>query len=151
MQSVEIHGLEEFDCKLQNLLKNAPEKRRRLHEEIAEMTKAEVDNSIGGTGKVASWQEKAVGSGGGYAAVRPKAKTYIYNKTNSKKYAVGYVTNAIENGHAIRNPKNLKTRRRIKVSAAKGRAFYASARVKAETQAIQMCRDFAEKLTDELR
>lgn len=144
MQSIEIHGLEEFDNKLNNLLKNASEKRRNLHEQLAEMAKTEVDGSLGGTGKVASWQEKVVGSGGGYAAVRPMAKTY-YNQ-----YAVGYITNSVENGHAIRMPQNPKTKRRIKVAAVKGKAFYAAARNKAEAQAIQMCNKFAEELAGEL-
>ena len=56
-----------------------------------------VRSRIGGTGKVQSWQEKHLGSGGGYAAVRPAAKTY-----DRAGNAVGYVTNAIEGGHRVR-------------------------------------------------
>ena len=56
-----------------------------------------VRSRIGGTGKVQSWQEKHLGSGGGYTAVRPAAKTY-----DRAGDAVGYVTNAIEGGHRVR-------------------------------------------------
>ena len=56
-----------------------------------------VRSRSGGTGKVQSWQEKHLGSGGGYTAVRPAAKTY-----DRAGDAVGYVTNAIEGGHRVR-------------------------------------------------
>ena len=56
-----------------------------------------VRGRIGGTGKVQSWQERHMGSGGGYTAVRPAAKTY-----DRAGDAVGYVTNAIEGGHRVR-------------------------------------------------
>lgn len=42
--------------------------------------KAVVDQEIGGTGRVRSWQEQYVGSKGFYAAVRPRAKTYAESK-----------------------------------------------------------------------
>ncbi len=56
---------------------------------------ATVQSRIGGTGRVQSWQETRMGSGGGYAAVRPKAKTW-----DEHRRAVGAVTTAIEYGHA---------------------------------------------------
>lgn len=61
--------------------------------------KAIVDQAIGGSGKVRSWQGQYVGSKGLYAAVRPRAKTYTEATKGGKRYAVGYVTNAINSGH----------------------------------------------------
>ena len=45
-----------------------------------------------------------MGSGGGYVAVRPKAETYQTTKSG-KRYAVGYITNAIESGHRHGGPR----------------------------------------------
>ena len=53
-----------------------------------------VRDRIGGDGKVQQWQELYQGSGGGYAAVRPKADTF-----DGYGHAVGAVTNALESGH----------------------------------------------------
>lgn len=72
--------------------------------------KALMDTAIGGSGRVKNWQQSYVGSGGGYAAVRPRKKTYAESRgpqTFEEKrkehprprYAVGYITNAINSGH----------------------------------------------------
>lgn len=57
----------------------------------------------GSKGKVLSWQEQYVGSGGGYAAVRPRAETFTATNGRGKQYAVGYVTNSINAGHRYPN------------------------------------------------
>ncbi len=91
MQSVTIHDLDKYFA---DLLKKVPEERRDMFEEIAEELLQAVCGRIGGVGKVQSWQDAYVGSGGGYAAVRPVADAY-----DAHGYAVGYVTNAINSGH----------------------------------------------------
>lgn len=65
-----------------------------------------VREAIGGSGRVRDWQEAYVGSGGGYAAARPKAKTWAeakghqtYSNKGPKRHAVGYITNSINSGH----------------------------------------------------
>lgn len=90
--------------------------------------KAIVDQEIGGSGRVKSWQGQYVGSGGLYAAVRPKKETYVETKgkqkgwrAGPKKYAVGYITNAINNGH--RTPRN-KWGYRTSGKTIKGKEFY---------------------------
>ena len=55
-----------------------------------------VRGRIGGSGKVQSWQQKHMGSHGGYTAVRARAKA------EHRGYALGYITNAIESGHKTR-------------------------------------------------
>jgi hypothetical protein len=75
------------------------EAKKQAFEEASQKLKDLVDREIGGTGKVRSWQEKYVGSKGGYAAVRPRAKQWTDPNGKGKKYAVGAVTNAITSGH----------------------------------------------------
>ena len=72
-----------------------------------------------------------MGSGGGYVAVRPKAETYQTTKSG-KRYAVGYITNAIESGHRHGGPrgggKGYRYRPRYQTAAVPGRFFYEAAR-----------------------
>ena len=86
-----------FAQKLDNVLPRLRNARRAALEDAGEEMLASVRGRIGGTGKVQRWQEKHMGSGGGYVAVRPEAKTY-----DGHGNAVGYVTNAIEGGHRVR-------------------------------------------------
>lgn len=141
MPELDLSALTAFADALERAGKKFPEMRRELHEELAEAALDEVQDIMGG-GKVASWQESHVGSGGGYAAVRPKAKTF------HKGYAVGYITNAIEHGHAIRRPSGYgkNYRARIKKGYVLGKGFYRMARTKAEQITIEA----AQKLLDEI-
>lgn len=83
-----------FADKLDDLLPKLRESRRTALEEAGEQLLSTVRGRIGGSGRVQSWQEQYMGSGGGYTAVRAKAKVEDENG-----YAVGYVTNALESGH----------------------------------------------------
>lgn len=85
-----------------DILKDA---KRQAFEMAAPKMKAALDSEIGGTGKVQRWQGQYVGSKGGYAAVRPLKDTYTEaTKKKSNRYAVGYVTNAINSGHRFPAP-----------------------------------------------
>ena len=107
--------------------------KRQAVEQAAPKLKQLVDKEIGGTGKVRSWQGQYVGSKGGYAAARPKAKTYTEPSKTGKRYAVGAVTNAINRGHrypgqGARDADSTrgKTRKYI-TGLVKGRYFYEKA------------------------
>ena len=124
-QSVKISGLEHLRKDLEELSEELPEMRREIHEELAVQMRGEVEEALArragsSTGTVAGWQEGYVGTKGGYAAVRPRAKT------SYRGYAVGYITNAIENGHAIRRPsgKWKGYRARVKKRYVLGLHFY---------------------------
>lgn len=121
--------------------------KRQAFETAAPKLKQTVDTEIGGTGKVRSWQATYVGSGGGYAAVRPKAKTYTETK---KRYAVGYVTNAINSGHRFPTPtgKNKRYRARINSGRQKvaGRHFYEAA----QAQVPQIAQEAAQQVVSAL-
>lgn len=147
MQSVEIKGLDELDKRINNLLVEMPEARRKLHEELAIMAKQEVDAQIisagiqDNRGKIRGWQEDVVGSGGGYAAVRAA-------KGSTGSNSPGAITNYLEGGHRIRQPSGTARRYKpkIKVPYVDGRHFYQNARRNVTAKAI----DIAEKFADDL-
>ncbi len=93
MQSVEISGLDEVVKKLEGFPEALKKARSAFFEEAGAQLLSSVRQHIGGTGRVAGVQDRYLGSGGGYAAVRAKAKAELDG------YAAGYVTNALENGH----------------------------------------------------
>lgn len=137
--------------KLRKKLEQAPEvlcrARRQAMVSAAAQFKALMDAAIGGTGRVKNWQQPYVGSGGGYAAVRPRAKTYAEAKgrqtfeesrrTPHPTYAVGYITNAINSGHRtpIRRFGQDKRLKGYRVSAdgwVDGKDFYEAVQAPAE-------------------
>lgn len=162
MQSVSITQLDAYFAKL---LKTIPDHRRAMFEELADEMLADVQRRIGGAGKVQSWQALYVGSGGGWAAARAKADTYT---DESGRYAVGYVTNAIENGHIVgkREPKpdRSKMSYRELIAYRRGRAmmassgkrtrskhFYADSREHLPLLAKKVITVFERKLKEELK
>lgn len=147
-QSVQINGLDELIQRLRDMADDFPRIRREFHEQVAEEIQEEVQKSLENrvrtnTGKIAGMQEKYVGSKGGYAAVRPKAKMF------HKGYAYGYITNSLENGHAIRRPSGRWKgyRARVKKRYVLGIHFYERAGRAAEKLAI----DGANRLADEIK
>lgn len=134
--------LDEFDC----LLRELPEMRGRMFEEIGRAVLGQVRQNIGGAGKVQGWQGSFVGSKGGYAAVRAKAKTY------DGKYAVGYITNAIENGHKQTQSRYIPAlgKKLTGLELVSGKHFYADARPSAETVAYGAAERFLRALTEKL-
>lgn len=139
----ELTGLSERIAKAPDVLREA---KREALAAAAPKLQALVRREIGGTGKVQSWQELYVGSKGGYAAVRPKAKTYT---GKSNRYAVGYVTNAINSGHRFPAPSG-KQRYKPRIEGGRqsvpGLHFYESA----EGQAAAIAEDAAGQVVDAL-
>lgn len=129
MQELDLDQLLE---RWSQLLQQFPVKKRELLERAGQQMLQRLRDAIGGTGKVASWQEVYLGSKGGYAAVRPKKDTYQTTR-GGRRYAVGYITNAIEGGHRNRRPQpsgdpDYRYRARIRHAAVPGRHFYYSTR-----------------------
>lgn len=146
-QSVTVKGLDELIGSLQDVAEDFPRVRREFHEAVTEEIREEVLKSLGSraksnTGKVAGWQESVVGTLGGYAAMRPR-------KGKNGKYAYGYITNAIESGHAISRPRKARKgyRARIKKRYVLGLHFYERAKPLAEKRAI----DGANRLADTIK
>jgi len=128
------------------LLKEFPEERRRLLDQMGQEALTSVRSQIGGYGKVQSWQDKYVGSGGGYVAVRPKSDTY-QTTGKGQRYAVGLVTNAIESGHKVRVPQSGR-KSRAKKSNVPGRFFYYYAKQEAQRIAQKYAEQFAKKMKE---
>ena len=81
-----------------------------------------------------------MGSGGGYTAVRPVAKTDI------RGYAAGYVTNSIESGHVIRRPgPNSRRKSRARVAAVRGKYMYMDTE---RYDAERLAREVQQKVVD---
>lgn len=125
--------------------------KREAFETAAGKMKQALDSRIGGTGKVRGWQEQHVGSKGGYAAVRPMAKTYT---DKSNRYAVGYVTNAINAGHKFPSPsgKNQRYVPRIKSGRQNvpGKQFYEATQSEVKQIAQESVNQVAETLKQHL-
>lgn len=120
--------------------------KRKAFEQAAPQIKQALDEQIGGTGKVRRWQGAYVGGKGGYAAVRPKAKTYAEDSRGyPTRYAVGYVTNAINSGH--RFPRRGKTKSSGLVF---GKYFYQNTQRYAEQIAQKAVDQAAETLRQHL-
>lgn len=151
MQNVELGDLEKFTRELDELLEQIPGARKELHEELATMLKNEVDAQIlasrikDDAGKVRGWQEKHVGSKGGYAAVRP-------TKSSTGDNSPGAITNYLESGHKIRPPsgKSKRYKPAIKKPYVDGRHFYQNAQKVVEEKAIKIAEQFAEELAKRL-
>lgn len=150
--------IDHFDLdRLVKKLEQAPqvikEAKRQAFETAALKLQDAVQSEIGGSGRVRDWQEAYVGSKWGYAAVRPRANTYAESRgpetfgERRKKphptYAVGYITNAINNGH--RTPRN-QWGYRTSGKTTQGKQFYQ----RAQDQAEQVAQDTAEQIVRSL-
>lgn len=131
------------------------EAKRQAFEAAAPKLLNLVQTQIGGTGRVQSWQEKFVGSKGGYAAVRPRARTWIETR-QAKRYAVGYITNAINSGHWKRG-RGLYQDKRLRgyqtgssTDRVEGKHFYENARELAEPVAQEAAEEIAAALMEHL-
>ena len=138
MNGVEIRGLEELQERMNTMIEALPEKRRSLHARLAVRLKEEVDDAIGmriqdEEGHVRAWQAASVGSGGGYAAVRPQ-------KGETGPESPGAITNYLENGHRIRGGQ----------SRARAFRFYAEARSRAKEVALEEAERFAAEMGEVL-
>lgn len=157
MQSINLSALDELTKDLDALLKKMPEKKRELHEDLAQVAKREVDMQISislndSSGTIKSWQEQHVGSGGGYAAVRATNKgTGGHPATGDN--SPGAITNYHESGYKTRRASgNAKRPRagRSKMAYVNGRHFYQKAQTTVESKAIDVVNQFADDLVKEL-
>ena len=117
-QTVDTSGLDRLVESWDRLLKQFPDGKRKALEQMWRYLLLDV----------AGWQAPHMGTKGGYVAVRAKADTYQTTKSG-KRYAVGYVTNAIEGGHRHGGPRGGKGYRpRYRKAAVPGKWFYQAVR-----------------------
>lgn len=158
MERINTSVLDKFGDNLEEMLKDALELRKELHSRIGYKLKAALDVSISGTisdneGKVRGWQIVAVGSGGGYVAIRPKgSKEGGAPGPNSP----GAVTNYLSEGHAVRKPSGKAKRYtpRGRMLVVRGRKFYQTTDAQAQqialAEAQKWAGEVANKLTKEM-
>ena len=150
MQSVDLAAVDTLEKILQNMKDRFPEARREYHERCAARLKEEITQEISArtktSGRLAGWQKETVGSGGGYAAIRPDGATSGANSP-------GAITNYVENGHAVavgpradRKPTTRKYVSRVKVGVVKGRHFYQAVR----SRALRIAMEEAETLVKDI-
>ena len=155
MATVKLTGFDRITQSWDNLIKRFQSEKREKLREVGQKALGEVGRNIGGTGKVSGWQAPHMGSGGGYVAVRPRSKTHQTTK-NGRRYAVGYITNAIEGGHRTGGqrpgPKaqGYKYRPRFNKAAVPGRWFYEKTRGTAERILRDSTEDLQETIVDGL-
>jgi len=148
MSGVTVNGLDEFTKNIDSLLKDKKEIHRKFHERAGNALERLVRSNIVASGvndshgHVRAWQIKHIGSGGGYAAVRPIA-------SGTGADSPGAITNYLENGHQFR--KRLKAKKGSqKVLAARAFGFYEASRgnagkiLNAEVEALK--KEIVEKL-----
>lgn len=131
---IDITGLDAVERSLDRLLAEAPRMRRSLHERVGNRVLQELQREIAvrvrdENGHIRSFQEVYLGSGGGYAAVRP-AKGDVPGKSwRGRPLAKGALTNFLESGHAIRRPSGTakRYRQRLHMTRVEPRAFYRAA------------------------
>ena len=121
MQSINEGELAKIGKAMDELLKEAPNMRRKLHEQMGNAAYNAVMQEISKstqrhTGNLQRWQSKYVGSGGGDAVVRAE-------KGLVGKNSPGAITNYVNSGHRIR-PSTTNRKRKINVAYVDGRHFY---------------------------
>lgn len=154
---IDTRELERLIEKLEQSPKVLSEAKRRAFEAAAPKLKALLDQEIGGTGRVRGWQESIVGSKGGFAKVRPKAKTWAesrgsktYAENGPKRYAVGYITNAINSGRQVRTRKTFAQERGYSIGSVPGKHFYAHVQDQADTVAQETAEEIVAALLEHL-
>ena len=121
MQSIDEGELARIGKRIDKLLKDAPNMRRKLHEQMGDVAYNAVMQEVSRstqrhTGNLQRWQSKYVGSGGGYAAVRAE-------KGLVDKNSPGDLPNYVNRGNRIR-PSTTNRKRKINVAYVDGRHFY---------------------------
>lgn len=153
MTGLDMGILHEFSAALDALVKDAPELQKELHTELASELKRALDGCISSAvddshGHVRSWQEKHVGSLGGYAAVRP-AKNSVSKGDHT--YRMGELTAYLERGHRTRQPSGKANYRpRLKNAYVNGRHFYSNTCSKIERMAINRAERLVNTISERL-
>ncbi|MCL2045734.1 MAG: hypothetical protein FWG88_05055 [Oscillospiraceae bacterium] len=164
--SIEYKGLEELDRRFASAMRDRPELRLQMHIEVSKELQYEVldqidrvgirqsGDKIGNanrpTGGLRDWQSRYVGSGGGYAAVRPIGKA---DGGGTGRNSAGAITNYLERGHKVRRPSGKAKRQRKsrgRYGYARGYYFYTAARSRAQQVAIAAANAYAQRMLERI-
>lgn len=158
MPDVTVNGLDRLAKAMDEIVKESPEMRRQVHEQLGDVLLGVVQKNVrshlnDSHGKISDWQQIYIGSRGGYAAVR--ADSYPPGPNGA-----GAVTNYLENGHVKRvnrlwsptqSRRTLHLRARESGNWVRGRRFYAMSRTDAPRLIMKAANDLAKQIADRLR
>lgn len=141
-------GINVITAAFEKTLKRFPEARRSIVDRAASAIDARVRDEVGARindrhGRIASYQRKRIGSGGGYGVVEADTGTVSGSLTK------GALTNYLERGHRIRRPKSSGARGyrpRINLAYVSGRWFYKQVEPEAERIAVQAANEICAEL-----
>lgn len=116
MSNVEKKALSQAMARLDQLTAGLPAQRREAVRRLGGLAETAVQSSIrarvrDSRGKVQSWQQKQLGSGGGYAAVRPARRGALPRYPATGPDSPGAVTNYLEHGWLHRSGRRVAARR----------------------------------------
>ena len=156
MEGIDYTGLDDLERRFESALKGHPARRREMHEKVGDALRGAVRAEVpasgvnDGRGRVRNWQERFIGTGGGYASVRP-----VGEKEGHKpgRNSPGAITRYLESGHKVRGPMpGAKRARKSRASAQYTRkyGFYASARSRAQAVAFAAAEEYAGEIAERL-
>lgn len=156
MPVLDLSPLTELGKRLEQMLEEFPQTRREFHERAGGILKQQLDQSIdsvfpGRGERIKGWQKAYIGSGGGYAAVRPVGSREGYA---SGANGPGAITNYLNSGHRIRslakktsrNPKRYRYYPRIHQTDVPGKYFYQNAAQSVEGALIREAEQLLEQI-----
>lgn len=145
----------------QNAIEQIPGMKEYMLEKIGNRIREEVRDSVESSGvtdshgRVKLWQQRYIGSGKGYTAVRPESVDVPagYRRKSdglqTETLNAGAFTNFLVSGHKVRGPSGRSKRYqpRARMTRVKGLDFYGKAQAEAEKIAVQEAEDFLRRLT----
>lgn len=152
--SLDTSAWNEFWVRWGDAIKQIPGLKEHILEKAGEDVRDAVRQSIDRSGpkdqrgRVKLWQNRHVGSGKGYVAVRADSVEVLSGGGNRKPLNAGALTNYLASGHKVRGPSGRSKRYvpRAKMTKVPGFAFYKDAAGDAEQIAAQAAEEFLKRI-----
>jgi hypothetical protein len=152
MQETELNSehWEAFLRRWENTIEQIPGMKEAMLQQVGTRVRAEVRNEIDRAGvkdragRVKMWQNRYVGSGLGYVAVRSESVEVTAGPKGRQVLNAGALTNFLTSGHKVRQPSGRSRRYvpRAKMARVKEYGFYKQANTQAEKIGIQEAEEF---------
>lgn len=149
----------EFCEQCNTILKKLPDIKAELLEKAGDDVRDEVRRSIltaeinDAHGRVTTWQNRHVGSGRGYVAVRSDSVEVLSGGGGRNTLNAGALTNYLNSGHKVRQPSG-RTRRyvpRAKITYVPGAKFYQKANRFAKKNALEAAKGYLSSVKEALQ
>ena len=155
---LDTRGWDAFWERFAALAEDVPQQKRAMLEKVGLRINAEVWLAMGRsrlrdtTGRVAKYQTRHMGSGGGYVAVRADSVEVEAGGSHSQRINAGALTNFLTSGHRVRPPsgRSARYRPRANMSRVPGFDFYQKAAGRAQAIGLEEAQRLLEELEKEL-